>query len=108
MEYVMLDKVPINLVNPNKLNEILRNVSLKLPANVELFAGIRFNNIFLYYEMIETVVLADSHSFKLVLSVPLKSMNRNFVLYKMFAFPLKVMSNRYVLVELKHGYLSIN
>jgi hypothetical protein len=53
--------------------------------------------------MIVTVNLADMCTFKLILSVPLKFMNRNFVLYKMFTFPLKMM-----LVELQHEYLANN
>jgi len=31
IQYVMLDKLPINLINPTTLQNVLRNVSLQLP-----------------------------------------------------------------------------
>jgi hypothetical protein len=108
MECVRMGKVPIGLVSPNKLQELLKNVTLKLPNDLELFAGIQFNNMYLYYEMMEAAVLADVHSFKLVLSVPLKSMGRDFTMYRMFVFPLLVMQRKYVQLELKHQFLAIN
>jgi hypothetical protein len=88
MECVRMGKVPIGLVSPKRLQELLKNGTLMLPNDLELFAGIQFNNMYLYYEMMEAAVLADVHISKLVLSVPLKSMGRDFALYRMLEFPL--------------------
>ena len=49
-----------------------------LPEDREVIAGFNLNNMYLYYDMIHAMVLADDHSFKLVLYVPLKTVNRHF------------------------------
>ena len=64
------------------LREMLKNVTMILPEGYELIAGLSPNNMFLYYEMIQAMVLADVHSFKLALYVPLKTVNRHFKLFK--------------------------
>jgi len=48
------------------LREMLKNVTL----GYELIAGLRPNNVYLYYEIIQTIMLADVHSFKLILCSP--------------------------------------
>jgi hypothetical protein len=64
------------------LREMLKNVTLVLPDGYDLIAGLRLNNVYLYYEVIQAIMLTDIHSFKLVLNVPLKSMNRQNTLYR--------------------------
>jgi hypothetical protein len=54
-----------------------------LPEGYDLIAVLRLNNVCLYYEVTEAIMLTDIHSFKLVLNVPLKSMNRQYNLYRM-------------------------
>jgi hypothetical protein len=73
VEYVMLGKIPINLISPATLCDILENVTLMFPENFELFAAIKFSNLYLYYEMVEAIILADVHSFKVVLNVQLNT-----------------------------------
>jgi len=43
-----LGKLPIGFINPTTLYNILRNVSLHLPENFELVAGVKIENINLY------------------------------------------------------------
>ena len=43
--------LPVNFVNPTVLLGILKNVSLQLPGSHALIAGIRSENIHLYYEL---------------------------------------------------------
>jgi hypothetical protein len=43
------------------------NVTMVLPEGYELIGGVNPNNMFLYYEMVQIMVLADLHSFKLAL-----------------------------------------
>lgn len=71
-------------------------MTLLLPDNSEIFVGIRHINLYLFYRMIEAVLLADVHSFKLMLKVPLEKMDQEFVMYKMVVFPLRIFGNRYM------------
>ena len=41
VQYMCLGKLPIGFMNPTTLHNILRNVSLQLPENFELVAGVR-------------------------------------------------------------------
>ena len=68
-----LGKLPIDFMNPATLNSILRNVSLHLPENFDLVAGIKIENIHLYYGLITVTVLGDAHGIKLLMSVPLRT-----------------------------------
>jgi hypothetical protein len=49
---------------------MLKNVTLILPDGYDLIAGFRLNNVYLYYEVIQAIILADLRRFKLVLNVP--------------------------------------
>ena len=80
MQYVHLGRTSLNLIGPTTLRELLKNVTLALPEGLELIVGLRPNNVYLYYEVNEAIMLADVHSFKLVLSVPLKTVNRQYEL----------------------------
>jgi len=88
LQFVLLGKVPLNLVKPNVLREMLKNVTMVLPEGREMIAGLNLNNMYLYYDMIHAMVLADVHSFKLVLNVRLKTVNRQFELYEIVVFPI--------------------
>ena len=78
MQYVHLGRTPLNLVGPTTLRELLKNVTLALPEGLELIVGLRTSNVYLYYDVIEALMLADVHNFKLVLSVPLKTVNTQY------------------------------
>jgi hypothetical protein len=84
IQYVIHGKIPVNLINPVTLGSILKNATLTLPENLELFAGVKHNSLYLYYQSVEKVILADVHSFKIMLKVPFKSTNQEFLMYKMF------------------------
>src|SRR5215470_16358021 len=108
MQYVMHGKIPVNLLNPTTLGSLLKNVTLLLPENLELFAGIKHNNLYMYYQIVETAILADVHSFKIMLKVPLKAMNQEFKLYKMVVYPTRILVNQYARFVLEYQYLVIN
>jgi len=52
------------------LREMLKNVTLILPEGYQLIAGLRPNNVYLYYDIIQATMLADVHRFKLILCSP--------------------------------------
>jgi hypothetical protein len=58
--------------------------------------------------VIQAIMLADVHSFKLVLNVPLKSMNRQYTLYKMVVLPTHISNNTYVQFEIGVDYFGID
>ena len=64
--------------------------------------------VYLYYGVIEAIMLVDVHSFKLVLSVPLKTVNRLYELYKMVVLPTRISDNAYVQFEIGYDYFGIN
>jgi hypothetical protein len=101
---VLLSKLPINLVSPNTLHNILVNTARYLPENYEWFAGSKFENLYLYYDMVKIAIVGDTHNIRLILNVPLKTANRNFVLYKLIAFPMPVLNNTFVQYKPNHLY----
>ena len=67
------------------LENKLRDLKAFLPM-VDRRRGLNWlppNNLYLYYEVIQAIVLAYVHTLKLVLNVPLKTVNRQHELYKM-------------------------
>ena len=79
--------------------ELLRNVILTLPKGLGLIVALRPNNVYLYYEVVETIMLADVHCFKLVLNVPPKTVNRQYELYKTVVLPTRISDNAYAQFE---------
>jgi hypothetical protein len=95
LQYLQLGKIPLNLISPIMLRDMLKNVSLVLPEGCDLIVSLRPNNVFMYYEVIQAVMLADLHSFKLVLIVPLKTMNVQFTLYRLAVLPARIFNNTF-------------
>jgi hypothetical protein len=102
-----MGKVPFNLISPNLLREILKNVSMVLPEGYEFIMALRPNNIILYYD-VKVAVLADLNSFKLVMDVLLKTSNRYFELYRMVVFPTRISNKGFLKFGVDKDYLAIN
>jgi hypothetical protein len=96
IQYVMLGKLPLNLINPTTLQNILRNVSLQLPGGFDFILGTKTENIHLYYEIIKVTVVANVHSIKLIINVPLKTASQLFTLYKISVLPSRISNNNFV------------
>jgi len=73
VQYMSLGKLPMGFINPTTLHNILRNISLRLPENFELVAGVKVENIHLYYELKIVTVLVNTHGIKVLMSIPLKT-----------------------------------
>ena len=108
LQFVLLGKVPLNLIGPNMLREMLKSVAMVSPERYELIAGLSPNNMFLYYEMVQAMVLADAHIFNLVFYVPLKTVNRHFELFKIAVFPARIFNNTYAKFVVEKEYFAIN
>jgi len=98
----------ISLVNPTVLLNILKNLSLQLPSGYELIAGVQAGNIHLYCELVKVSVASNPHRIKLIISVPLKSTDRHFTLYKVVTLPEQISSNRFVRYLIDYPYFGIH
>jgi hypothetical protein len=90
------------------LRDMLQNVSLVLPGGYDLIVSLRPNNVFMHYEMVQAVMLADLHSLKLAMMVPLKTMNVQFTLYRMAVLPTRIFNNSFVQFEIEKDYFGID
>jgi len=108
MQYVLLGKLPINLLNPVTLHNILKNVSSQLPEGYELIAWNKIENVHLYYELIKVAIFGDAHHAKLILQVPLSSTNYRFVLFRVIALPTRILNDTFVQYSLDFLYIGIN
>ena len=108
IECIMSGKAPVNLITPRVLHNILKNVSLDLPVHHELIFGTRFDNINLYYQAIEVVLVGDTHHVKLILNVPLKSESQVFELHRLFTFPTEITNDTHVEFKPTYTFLAYN
>jgi hypothetical protein len=108
LQCVQLGKMPLNFISPVMLREMLKNVTLVFPEGYDLIAELRPNNVYVYYEVIQAVILADLHSFKLVLNVPLKSINRPYSLYRMVVLPSRISNYTFVQFKIEKDYFGID
>ena len=104
----MIQGKPVKLINPTTLHNILRNVSLNLPDGYELILGTQMYNVYSYYDLISITLVGDIHSVKIILNVPLKTVNRHFVLYKVIVLPKRVYGDKFVTYSFEHSYLGID
>ena len=93
---------------PNVLYSILRNIFLCLPKSYELIAGIKFDNIHLYYELIKVTVVGTAHSIKLILEVPLKTESQHFTLFRIIALPTRVLNDTFAVHQLDYNYFGLS
>jgi len=98
----------VNLINPTTLHNILRNVSLHLPEGYELITGTRAENIHLHYNLITVTVLGNVHSVKIVIHVPLKTVDRHFTIYKLFVFSTRISDNKFVKYSTEFPYFGLS
>jgi hypothetical protein len=77
------------------LQGILRNMSLHLPENYELTVGPKSHSVYDYYKLIKVVLIGDSRSLKLVLNIPIRTAEQQFVLYKLSVLPVQVSADTY-------------
>jgi hypothetical protein len=107
IECVLLGKLPVGLISPHRLHNMLVNISRHLPENYEWVAGSRFSKLYKYY-IIKVAILGNTHSIRLILNVALKTANQNFILFKLFVLPMPVSNNTFVQDKPKVSYFAFN
>jgi hypothetical protein len=89
-------KLPISLISFAKLHSILKNVTLALPAGYELVMGSHYSQLPWYHANIRAAILADFHSFMLMISLPLTTEDRKFQVMRLLAFPKRISNGAHV------------
>ena len=72
MDSTMAGKFSMNLIPPVMLRIILKNLTSYFPDGYTLYVSLQQKIINLFYEFMDIAVLADHHSVKLVMLIPLK------------------------------------
>jgi hypothetical protein len=110
IEHAIQGKLSVNLINLTTLHNILQNVSLDLSEGYELITGTRGEHIHFYYKLITITALGNIHSIKIVIHVPLKTVDRHFRLHKLFVLPTRISGDRFVkyCIEFPYFVLSDN
>ena len=106
VQYAILGKLPIKLVNPLELQNILRNVTLQLPESYELVAGSNKENMHLYYELTKVSVVANVRSVNVVLTVPLKTTDSHFTLFRLIALPTQIFPDKFVKYSVDYAFFA--
>jgi hypothetical protein len=96
VQHAIAGKLPMSLVHPFTLHNILRNIPLYLTEGCELITATKLKNIHLYYDTIQTAIIGDSHHNNIILNVPLKTADRHFMLYKILALPIQISNGTFV------------
>jgi len=61
IQFMIMGKLPVNLINHIMLHRIFKNVSFNLPDSYDLVAGTRVENINLCYDIIKVTAIANAH-----------------------------------------------
>ena len=101
-------RLSISLITPTTLLNMLKNVSLQLPDGYELIAGIRAENVHLYYELVKVSIAATARGIKLIVSVPLKGTDRHFTMHKIMTLPKYISPNRFAQYIIDYPYIAIH
>jgi hypothetical protein len=81
IQNTLLGKLPVAILKPGVLHTIFRNISLLLPENFKLVAGIKVDNFHMYYELIKASIIGNAHGPNLILEIPLKTAGQIFTMY---------------------------
>jgi hypothetical protein len=101
VQVTLSGKLPLSLISPHLLNNILRNIFLCLPENYELIAGTKFDSIHEYYELIKITI-------KLLLEFPLKTESQRFTLFRIIVLPVLIINDTFAVYQLENDYFGLS
>ena len=105
---ILQGKLPIALVKPTILNNILRNVTLNLPENYELVAGTFWENIHIYYDLIKVLVLGNVRGINMLMIITMKPASQHFTLQKLIVLPTRILENKFIAYDHDYDYLVLS
>jgi len=97
----------MKLISPTSLQIIPRNVRLSLPEGYELIAGTRTEDIHQYFKLSKVSIVTNFHCIKLIIPIPLKSIDHSFKLYKIIILPERISPVKFVQYAIDYLYLAI-
>jgi hypothetical protein len=96
------------LINPYNLSEILKQVSLQLPAGLSMLTGLTIEDIYVYYAIATVHAFATSSNIRLSVEIPLKAADRYFELYQVHSLPFFYESiGRFVTIDEEFTYFAV-
>jgi hypothetical protein len=101
-------KLPISLISFAQLHSILKNLTLALPADFELVMGSHYSQLPWYHANIRAAMLANFHSFMLIISLSMTTEDRKFQVMRLLAFQKRVSNGAYVKFQSNDKYLAVN
>jgi hypothetical protein len=107
LQFGIHGKIPVNLIPPSILKDILTNVSRSLPDGYELTMEIQ-DNLPWFYQYVTADIAAAETGFLLVLSLPLKDLTTHYEVYKLFTFPTESFNGTWVRLIAEAPYFAIN
>ena len=94
-------------ISPSSLQSILRNITPHLREGYELIAGTRTEEIHHYFESSKVCIVVNFHCIKLIIHIPLKSVDHCFTLYKIIILPERISLDKFVQYAIDYPYVAI-
>jgi hypothetical protein len=107
LQAALLGKLPVNIVSPTVLQNILRNVTLSLPENYALAVDSDSKGLGWYYSYVQTALISTTNGFLLVLAVPIRDVYRRYELFKLYNFPREVTNGTFLSYNVEKNYLAV-
>jgi hypothetical protein len=87
LDVTSVGKLSSNLISPNNLSDLLKQVSLHLPAGTSMLTGLTIEEMYVYYAVANVHATATSRGIRLFIDIPLKAADRYFELYQVHSLP---------------------
>jgi len=96
IQCVIQGNLPVKLIDPLTLQNILRNVTLQLTDGFELIFGTKTENMHQYYQIAKVAMVANMHHVKLLISLPLSAAYHLFTLHRIITLPELIYSEKFI------------
>lgn len=107
LEIAALGRLSNYFISPEKLQEILAKINSGLGDGYSLLTNLEMNQMFLYYTL-STVRLATMHDrIRLFLTIPLKSHNTYFQLFRAIPLPFLITNTTAVSIKVEYPFFAI-
>ena len=97
-------KLASHFLPPAKLLRVLRSINNQLPSRLHLAIPLSPENLYLYYNYVKVTATSYNDALRLFISIPLKSSDRQFTLYKATPFPSPLPFNETFTFTVNPGY----
>jgi hypothetical protein len=104
LQQALLNKLPVNIISPVMLGNILRNIYLTLPEAYALAVDPAPQG---FYQNVQSSLITTLHEVLVVLAVPIKDVYRQYDLYKLYSLPREVANGTFVQYHLEREFLVI-